>query len=208
MTRNFVELARSVRAAIPQHHRYAHSLRVARLAASLARAHGNDARRARLAGMLHDLARLQSADALLRECERRGLPIDPFERRHPIVLHARLGAELARERYGIEDGEVLNAIRRHTVAGPQMSRLDEILYLADGLEPGRTFAPRRAILHSAYRDVHQGMLSLLGATIEYQRQRGLEVAPQTLAALRWYAAPGVGDAAGKEGRMEDRFCRT
>ena len=168
---------------IGRRHRYAHTLRVARLAARLARRHGEDAARARIAGLLHDVARLYDAERLTRECEDRGLLLDAFERRNPIVLHARLGAELARESFGIDDPGVLSAIRRHTVAAPGMSRLDTILYLADALEPGRLFEKREALEALAFEDLESAMSAVLRSSVDYLRERGLELAPQTLAAL-------------------------
>ncbi len=178
----FVRAARAVRGALDQRHRYAHVLRVARMAAQLARAHGVDPSRARAAGMLHDLARLYPADRLLRECTERGLAIDAFERAHPIVLHARLGAELARERFGVDDPGVLSAIRKHTLADAVMSPLDKVVYLADGLEPGRDFIDRAALSALAFRDLDAAMRAVVASSIAYLRERGLAVAPQTLAA--------------------------
>jgi predicted HD superfamily hydrolase involved in NAD metabolism len=177
-----VRAARAVRGALDQRHRYAHVLRVARMAARLARAHGVDPLRARTAGMLHDLARLYPADRLLRECAERGLAIDEFERTHPVVLHARLGAELARECFGVDDPDVLSAIRKHTLADAVMSPLDKVVYLADGLEPGREFPDRAALAALAYRDLDAAMRATVASSIVYLRERGLAVAPQTLAA--------------------------
>ena len=184
---NFVELARAVRGAIGQRRRYEHVVRVARLAASLARRHGHDVRRARLAGMLHDLARLYSGERLLEECERRGMTIDPFERLHPVVLHARLSAELAREEFGVTDDVVLSAIRKHTLADPDMSRLDEIVYLADGVEPERNFPERAALEKLAFEDLDAAMLATLQTGIAHLRESGRAVAPVTSAALAVYA---------------------
>jgi predicted HD superfamily hydrolase involved in NAD metabolism len=175
-----------VRGHLDQPHRYAHTVRVARLADRLAQAHGEDPARARLAGMLHDLARLYSAERLVAECEARHLPIDPFERRNPIVLHARLGAEIARESFGVDDTAVLQAIARHTLAAPGMSALDEIVYLADGLEPGRDFDKRGAFEALAFEDLETAMRVVLGSSIAYLRSRNLDPAPQTLAALAAY----------------------
>jgi predicted HD superfamily hydrolase involved in NAD metabolism len=174
---------------LAQSQRYEHTLRVARLADRLAQAHGENAGRARLAAMLHDLARLYSAERLVRECEQRGMPIDAFERRHPIVLHARLGAELARERFGVEDEAVLQAIRRHTLAAPFMSRLDAIVYLADGLEPGRAFPERAAYEALAFENLETALATVLRSSIAHLRKNGLEPAPQTLAALAAYEPP-------------------
>ncbi len=182
----FAQIARDVRKTIGQDHRYAHVIRVTRLADKLAQRHGEDACAARLAGLLHDIARLYSAERLLAECEARGLAIDAFERRNPIVLHARLGAEIARERFGIEDERVLSAVRRHTVAARHMTRLDAIVYLADGLEPGRHFPKREALESLAFRDLDAAMRALLRSSLAYLETRGLEAAPQTIAALETY----------------------
>ncbi|HEY6236465.1 MAG TPA: bis(5'-nucleosyl)-tetraphosphatase (symmetrical) YqeK [Candidatus Elarobacter sp.] len=184
----FVRAARAVREALDQRHRYAHVLRVARMAAALARTHGVDPRRARTAGLLHDLARLYPPERLLRECAERGLPIDAFERAHPVVLHARLGAELARERFGADDPDVLSAIRKHTLADAVMSPLDKVVYLADGLEPGRDFAGRAALAALAFRDLEAAMFAAIVSSIAYLRERGLTVAPQTLAAAATFGA--------------------
>ncbi len=186
MNDSFSSLARRVRVAIGQDYRYAHSVRVARLADRLAAAHGEDTRRARTAGMLHDLARLYSAERLLRECEARGLAIDAFERDTPIVLHARLGAELAREEFGITDDAVLSAIAKHTVGAAGMSRLDAIVYLADGLEPGRDFPQRAGLEELAFRSLEDAMVAVIRSSLAYLKMRNLAVAPQTLAALAYY----------------------
>jgi predicted HD superfamily hydrolase involved in NAD metabolism len=175
-----------VRADLGQRHRYAHVVRVARLAEQLALAHGVDPLRARVAGLLHDLARLYPMDRVLRECAERGLPIDAFERANPIVLHARLGAELARERFGVDDAGVLSAIRKHTVADAVMSPLDAVVYLADGLEPGRDFAERPALAALAFRDLDGAMRGTLASSIAYLRDRGLAISPHTVDAARRY----------------------
>ena len=133
--------------------------------------------------MLHDLARLYPVARLLDECAARAMPIDAFEARHPIVLHARLGAELAREQFGVTDAGVLQAIARHTVAAVQMTRLDTIVYLADALEPGRTFTERESFEALALVDLDAAMVAVLRSSLDYLARRNLEAAPQTLAAL-------------------------
>ena len=146
--------------------------------------HAEPARDARLAGMLHDLARLYSARDLLAQCEARGMAIDAYERAFPIVLHARLGAELAAERYGVTSPAIRSAIAKHTLAAEQMSRLDCILYLADSLEPAREFADRARIAALAYEDLDAGMQAALASAFRYLQEKGLEPAPQTLLAAQ------------------------
>ncbi len=205
MNASFVTLARDVRAAIGQDHRYAHTVRVARLADRLAAAHGEDTGRARTAGMLHDLARLYDAERLVRECEARGMAIDAFERAVPIVLHARLGAELARERFGITDPAILSAIAKHTVGARDMSRLDAIVYLADGLEPGRDFPERAGLERLAFANLEDAMVAVIRASFAYLRGRNLAVAPQTIEALERFQN---GVSISKHISKEDALCPT
>jgi len=178
-----------MRAHLAQQHRFEHTVRVARLADTIAQAHGLDARAARTAGLLHDLARLYSADRLVGECAARDMPIDDFERANPIVLHARLGAELARELFGVEDPAVLSAIAKHTVAAADMGPLDCVVYLADGLEPGRDFPERAALAALAHRELSAAMRATLEASMRYVQKQGLSVAPQTAEAARRFGVP-------------------
>jgi predicted HD superfamily hydrolase involved in NAD metabolism len=181
-TAAFAELAQRVREDLGQEDRYEHSLRVARCGETLARRHGVDAEKARLAGLLHDLARLYTPARLLAECEARELPIAPFERAHPMLLHARLGAALARERFGVDDTEVLSAIEKHTTGAGEMSRLDCVVYLADSLEPGRKFAERESMLDLAMSDLDAAMREVLLLTLRHHARKGVTDAPPTLAA--------------------------
>jgi predicted HD superfamily hydrolase involved in NAD metabolism len=177
----YAELARAVRAHLDQDHRYRHCVRVARSADILAQLHGVDPYKARLAAMLHDLARLYSTTELLAECERRGMPIDEFERRNPIVLHARLGAALAREMFDVYDLDVLSAIEKHTLGAAEMAPLDCVIYLADALEPGRDYANRATIWNLARGDLRVAMSAAIADTLVYLAAQGREPAPQTLA---------------------------
>lgn len=180
----FTQLVRRVREHLGQNNRFAHSLRVARCADLLAQRHRLDSRKARLAGLLHDLARLCPPARLIEECEVRGIPIADFERAHPVLLHARLGAAIARERFGVEDSEVLSAIEKHTTGDAEMSPLDCAVYLADSLEPGRTFVERGELWQLAMRDMAAAMREVLMLTIRRNARKGVAVAPPTLAAAQ------------------------
>lgn len=184
---NYPKLAHAVRTHLGQDYRYRHCVRVARSADILAQLHGVDPRKARLAAMLHDLARLYSTTQLLEECERRAIAIGPFERRNPIVLHAPLGAALAREMFDVDDLGVLSAIAKHTLGAAEMSPLDCVVYLADALEPGRDFANRATIWDLAKCDVRAAMSAAIAEGLVYLAAQGREPAPQTLAMQRNFA---------------------
>ena len=145
--------------------------------------------------MLHDLARLYSGERLLAECRARSMPIAEYEAASPILLHARLGAYLARERYGITDASILSAIAKHTTADRHMSRLDIILYLADALEPGRSYEGRERLEALAFSSLEEAYHEVLVGSVDYCRRMEVTVAPPTLeaiAALKDQARPILG----------------
>ena len=133
--------------------------------------------------MLHDLARLYSGERLLAECRARAMPIAEYEAANPILLHARLGAHFARERYGITDASILSAIAKHTTADMQMSRLDIIIYLADALEPGRSYEGRDRLEALAFFDLDEAYREVLLGSLDYCRRTKVAVAPPTLEAI-------------------------
>jgi predicted HD superfamily hydrolase involved in NAD metabolism len=167
----FDSVAQKVREHLDQEHRYEHSVRVANAAEELANRHGVDARKARLAGRLHDLARLYTPERLLAEAEARGFAIDAEHRQRPTLLHARLGAALAHEAFGIDDAEILCAIEKHTRGAAAMSPLDCVVYLADTLEPNRTFPERAGLWELALRDLAGATRETMRVKAEYYAQK-------------------------------------
>jgi predicted HD superfamily hydrolase involved in NAD metabolism len=118
---------------------FEHSGRVAAAAVTLAVRFGADADDAELAGLLHDYARDEPSGSLLRLADELGVPTIPFEREHPYVMHAPVGAAMVRRDVpGVEEA-VLSAIAVHTVGAARMSDLDRIVYLADMIEDGRAY---------------------------------------------------------------------
>lgn len=158
--------------------RFEHTMGVAETAAELARLNGLPGGRAYVAGLIHDCAKNLTDGELLDMAERAGA--DGDEVRCMQVLHAPVGALVARERYGINDPGVLSAVRRHTVGGPGMSLLDIIIYLADFIEPGRRpFAGLDAVRDMARRDVRRAAVMCAESTRDYQLSQGAAVHPVT-----------------------------
>jgi nicotinate-nucleotide adenylyltransferase len=120
--------------------RYEHTLNVADLAGALARRHGCDAAKARLAGLLHDAGRRFAPPLMAEYARKRRLKIperDLTAALEPMLLHAHISEDLARREFGVADEEVLSAIRKHTLGDRRMSRLDKIVYVADACSADR-----------------------------------------------------------------------
>lgn len=151
-----------------------HSLGVGRMARELALAQGLSGEEAFTAGILHDYAREMGEGSLLSEAGRLGLPVDPVMRIHPILLHGSVGAELVRKELGVEDPEILEAIRCHTVGDQGIGPLARIVYAADILEPSRDFPGVEELRRTLQEDFTRGLIQVVESTINYVlRQRYL-----------------------------------
>lgn len=163
--------------------RYEHTLSVAYTAASLAMVHEADVNSALIAGMLHDCAKCFSAKKLVSLCKKHELPVSEVELQNPTaLLHAKAGSFLAKEKYGIEDEDILNAIKYHTTGRPNMSKLEKIIYIADYIEPGRTHAANlKQIRKTAYEDLDKALFRILEDTLAYLQSTGGRIDSMTKA---------------------------
>lgn len=165
--------------------RYAHTVRVADTAESLARRHGVDPYRTRLAALLHDAAREAPPEEYLDIAERWGLAVGEPERESPKLLHGPVAAELARRELGVTDERVLEAIRVHTVAAPGMGPIALILYVADKIEPARDYPSADRLRDLAERDLRAAAAETLQRVRAYNDERDRSTHPGSIAALRW-----------------------
>lgn len=120
--------------------RFEHVIGVEMTAVELADTLQLDGQKAKLAALLHDCAKNLPVEEQRALANRDTGSIRPTE--VEAVLHAPAGAVLAKERYGITDEEVLQAIRYHTTGEADMTLLDKVIWAADLIEPGRTI-PRK-----------------------------------------------------------------
>ena len=117
--------------------RYNHSLNVMETAAELAKFWGADVEKCKLAGLVHDCGKLKDKNKIIEHCKTYNVELTDEEKNNPNVIHAFLGEKLAEVLYGIDDPEILEAIRYHTTGEKNMTLISKIIFLADYIEPGR-----------------------------------------------------------------------
>lgn len=152
-------------------YRFIHTLGVAYTAAAIAMSQHIDTDKAMLAGLLHDCAKGINSSEYVFLANRFGIEIRPVEYKHPGLLHAKLGAYYAKEKYLISDEEILSSIRCHTTGKPDMSMLDKILFIADYIEPSRNKQPRLDVLREyAFKDIDKTVLMIMEDTLAYLKK--------------------------------------
>lgn len=167
--------------------RYAHTLGVMYTAAALAMCHGEDIERAQVAGLLHDSAKCIPNPKKLKLCKQHGIAVTDAEERAPYLLHAKLGAYIAREKYHVRDEEILSAIECHTTGKPAMTLLEKIIFLSDYIEPLRSKATNLAeIRRLAFRDLDEAVYTTMRDTLRYLEQEKASLDQQTVIAYHYY----------------------
>lgn len=167
--------------------RYEHTKGVTYTAGCLAMAHDGDIRRAMLAGLLHDCAKCIPNEEKIRVCERNDILLTGVELANPSLIHAKLGAYLAKSEYGVTDTDILHAIRVHTTGAPDMNLLDKIIYVADYIEPGRDRAVHlEQIRRQAFSDLNACVAMIAHDTLCYEQKRGSVLDPATQLTYEFY----------------------
>ena len=168
--------------------RFVHSLNVADMARELAGIYGADAEKAYFAGLVHDIAKEMPRSAQSSLASRCKLNVSPIELGSPPLLHAIAGAQLLIERFGIDDEEVLLAVRYHTVAAGGMSKLAQIIYLADLTSADRDYKDVKKMRKYARSSLEKGMFEALRFALSDNAAKGSTIPVCTVEAYNEYAA--------------------
>jgi len=161
--------------------RCAHVLGTAATAVKLAEKYGADVRKAEVAGLLHDCTKKLSMDEQIALCEKYGIALDELERKALKLLHAKTGAALARDVFGVDD-DIYSAILWHTTGKPDMTVLEKVIYLADFIEPTRDFPGVDALRETVWQDLDRGLLMGFEMTAAEMEEMGNPIHGNTLAA--------------------------
>ena len=160
--------------------RFNHSIGVSVTAGEMAQRFGVDVYKAELSGLVHDCAKNIPYDELKTVCEKFGYIPDEIELKNPGLIHAPLGALMLKSLFGIDDIEVQNAVKRHTVGGKGMTKLDKIIYLADMIEPSRKYPEVDELRDLAQQDIDKAFRKALDYSLIFNISKGVLIHPDTL----------------------------
>ena len=167
--------------------RYEHTLGVMYTSAALAMRYGADIQKSMTAGLLHDCGKYLPPKEQIRLCEKKKITLTESELEMPALVHAKLGAYLARHEYHIKDAEILDAITYHTTGRPDMTLLEKLVYIADYIEPNRKEIPGLAdIRQIVFTDIDRAVCLSAGSTVRYLKNGGKAVDPMTINTYNFY----------------------
>lgn len=168
--------------------RYEHTLGVMHTAINLGMRYDIPIEVLRYAALLHDSAKSYKNDELKQFCENNNIPITMSEYKALHLLHGKVGAHIAKNKYHITDTRILDSIIYHTTGRANMTILEQIVFVADYIEPGRHKANRLdEIRHMAYYDINIATAMILQDTISYLTDTGAYIDDKTNKTYEYYS---------------------
>ncbi len=164
-----------------KHKRIPHVLGTEQEAIRLAERYGADVGKARVGALLHDCTKKLDMEAQLALCRHYGIELDELEQKALKLLHAKTGAAIARDVFGVDEA-VYSAIRWHTTGRAGMPKLERIILLARDIEPSRDFPGVDKLRKVCYEDLDKGLLMGLEMTIGEMNAMGNPVHHATIEA--------------------------
>lgn len=168
--------------------RYYHSLCVADEAVRLADRYGADKQKAYLAGLLHDVLKDTSSNEQLKFSKQFGIILSDLEISAPSLYHSLIGSEYVRRVLGVEDEEIISAIKYHTTAKADMSLLQKIIYLADYTSLDRDYNGVEDMRQAVNEGLDKAMKVALDYTVQELEEKQVPIHPDTLAAFKQYSS--------------------
>ncbi len=168
--------------------RYTHTKGVEYTAACLAMKYGADIEKARIAGLLHDNAKCLDSEEMLKKAKKYGVRINDAEKANPDLLHAIIGAYRVKDKFEINDNEIIKAVMYHTTGHPNMSLMEKIIYIADYIEPNRKPIPEiEEIRKESFTDIDKALWHILNNTLDYLKHKNVYIEEESLLAYKYYS---------------------
>ena len=159
--------------------RFEHCIGVSRTAKRLAELNQYDEDKAALAGFIHDYAKQVSVEEYREVIKTKGFDQDLLNWNRSI-WHGIVGIYFIQRDLKITDSEILTAVRRHTTADVEMTTLDKIVFMADYIEPGRSFPGVEEARKITYANLDKGVGYQLAHTLEFLIEKRNKIYPRTL----------------------------
>lgn len=165
--------------------RYEHTLRVVKVCEKLAMTYEADLIKTEIAALLHDSAKFNAQERTFKLAKELNLLDDEIYFYNKSIIHGPLAAKLAKDKYSIEDEDILNAIRYHTTGRKNMSLLEKIIFMGDFIEPSRNFSGIDKIRDLAFIDLDKSLLLALNTNLKFLLKKDRLISKDTVEARNY-----------------------
>ncbi len=166
-------------------YRFVHSMNVAKRAKELAKIYALDEDKAYLTGILHDVTKETDYAEQEKYMDNLGIIPTELEKSNKLVYHQISGACFVKSELGIDDAEILGAIRYHTTGRADMTEFEMLIYLADLTSEERSYPDVEKVRELADNSLENAMLYATRFTITDLAKKNRVIHPDTLYCYNW-----------------------
>ena len=161
-------------------YRFNHSVEVAKSAVYLAEKYGGDSEKMYVSGLLHDVLKEADREEIFFYADKYEIKMTKLEKVTPKLWHAIVGAEFIKKELGIDDEEIITAVRYHTTGRADMTLSEKILFIADFISADRDYNGADEMRQRAEKSLECAMDMGLSFTIADLVENGRPVHPDTV----------------------------
>lgn len=151
--------------------RFYHSKCVMEACIELAKQYGEDIEKAKIAGIVHDIAKEIPKEERIEIAKEYGIELDDIEKNSKGLIHAKLGAKICEKEFGLGE-EICSAVKYHTTGKENMTLLQKIVYVADTISLDRNYKYTEEVRSIAKEDLDKAVEYILSLTIEERISEG------------------------------------
>ena len=179
MKYNFNELKEIVKSKMSLK-RFTHTLGVVEMSEKLAKIYNANIEKCKVAALLHDICKEMNMEYIKNICKNNFInELSEEDLENNEILHGFAGAYYVKNELGINDKEILNAIKYHTVGAKDMTLLEKIVYIADAIEYGRNYPSVVEIREETFKNLDKGILMEIEHKEKYLESIGKKSHPNT-----------------------------
>lgn len=172
MIYNFEDLKEIVKSKVSIK-RFNHIMAVVDMSIKLAKIYNADIEKCEIAALLHDICKEMNKEEMKKICKNNfSEDLSDEDLENDEILHPFVGAYWVEKNLKIEDIEILNAIKNHTLGNKNMTLVEKIVYIADAVEITRNYPGVEEIRNLVFKDLNEGILFEAGKKEKYLESIG------------------------------------
>ena len=179
MKYNFKELKEIVKSKMSLK-RFTHTLGVVEMSEKLAKIYNANIEKCKVAALLHDICKEMDMEYIKNICKNNFTnELSEEDLENNEILHGFAGAYYVKNELGVDDRDILSAIKYHTVGAKNMSIVAKIVYIADAIEYGRNYPSVVKIREETFKNLDIGILMEIEHKEKYLESIGKKSHPNT-----------------------------
>lgn len=144
--------------------RYLHSLGVMKMCEELAKKYGGNIQKAKLVGLMHDLAKDISKEEKIKYIYENNIPCSEVEMANIEIMHGKIAADMCKKKYEFDE-EMCSSIAVHTTGKENMTILEKILFVADKIDDTRKYPFVDELRETADSSLDEAIIKHIGKAI-------------------------------------------